>query len=272
MGEIDEDAVADLAAADPDAALVLLAEMAGATDRRLARLAARLAGRIVLDVARSGRATGRGVGRLRSVPAGRDEGDIDLDASVEGLVEARAGGRPVDLDDLRVRTWRRPDTAVCLVVDRSGSMGGRRLAAAAVAAAACALRAPREWATLVFSDRVLAVSSLDRPRPAARVVDDLLRLRGHGTTDLAAALTAAGDQLARATARRRITVVLSDARANTGADPVAAARALDELVWLAPAEDADEARELASATGARLATLAGPSDVARALAAALTGP
>lgn len=271
MGEIDEDAVAELGGTDPDAALTLLAEMVTATDRRLARLAARLAGRLVLEVARTGKAAGRGIGRLRSLPADRGEGDLDLDASVDALVTSRAGGVAPGLDELRVRGWRRPDTAVCLVVDRSGSMGGERLAAAAVAAAACALRAPREWACLVFADRILAVSSLDRPRPAAAVVDDLLRLRGRGTTDLAGALSAAADQLARASARRRITVVLSDCRANAGVDPVPVARTLDELIVLAPADDAVEAGEFAAATGARLAALTGPTDVARALAVTLGG-
>jgi hypothetical protein len=47
---------------------------------------------------------------------------------------------------------------------------------------------------------------------------------------------------------------------------VAAARELDELCIVAPAQDADEARRLADAAGARLATVDGPSDIPRALA------
>jgi hypothetical protein len=52
-------------------------------------------------------------------------------------------------------------------------------------------------------------------------------------------------------------------------DVLGAARALDELCIVAPAADADEARALASSTGARLALVDGPSTVADALAAVL---
>ena len=52
------------------------------------------------------------------------------------------------------------------------------------------------------------------------VVDDLLRLRGQGTTDLAGALTAAARQLDRSRAKRRVTILMSDCRATTGADAI----------------------------------------------------
>jgi cobalamin biosynthesis protein CobT len=51
---------------------------------------------------------------------------------------------------LRVIDWERPDTAVCLVIDRSGSMKGEALASAALAAAAVALRAPAFHAVIAF--------------------------------------------------------------------------------------------------------------------------
>ena len=76
---------------------------------------------------------------------------------------------------------------------------------------------------------------------------------------------AAADQLARSTAKRRITVLLSDCRATAGGDAVPAARRLDELVVLAPADDAEDARDFAAAVGARLATITGPADVPAAL-------
>ena len=50
---------------DADAALSLLAEMAGATDRTLRELARRLAGRLVLDLARTGAPRTKGLGKLR---------------------------------------------------------------------------------------------------------------------------------------------------------------------------------------------------------------
>lgn len=192
-------------------------------------------------------------------------GDLDVEASLEALVEAEARGAAPALEDLRATVWGRSSVALCLLVDRSGSVGGERLATAALAAAAVALRAPEDHSVLAFNDRVLVLSAQDDRRPPGRVVDALLALRGHGTTDLALALDAARRQLARSRAARRVTVLLSDGRATTGPDPLPAARALDELVVLAPAGDSEQARELARGAGARLAELAGPSDVPRAL-------
>ena len=245
--------------------------MAAASDRKLAVLAARLAGRLALDLARAGVSSSGGVGRLESGRAHRCSGDVDIDRSLDALLDAKAAGRPPRLEELWVQRWQRPATAIALVVDRSGSMGGPRLAAAAVAAAACALRAPQEWSALAFGDQVVAVKSADRDRPAAAVVDDVLRLRGYGTTDLAAALEAAQAQLARCTARRRITVLLSDCRATAGGDPVAAARRLDELCVIGPAGDAADAEAFAAAAGARFAAIAGPHSIPDAVAAVLGG-
>ena len=177
VGEIDDDALADLVEEDPDHAMALLAQMRGATDRQLAAMAARIAGRLVLDVAKAGPVQARGVGTMASSPADRVQGDLDLDRSLEGLVHARATGELVDAADLKVRHWTQPATALSLVIDRSGSMSGKRLATAAVAAAACAHRAPVDWSVLAFADRVIAVKSQDDARSSLGVVDDLLRLR-----------------------------------------------------------------------------------------------
>lgn len=266
---MDPAAAAALTRADPDRALSLLADMAAATDPRMAALAARLAGRLVLDLARSGRREGRGPGRLTLDRADRADGDIDLEASLDPLAEARAQGRPPELSDLRVSRWSRPASALAVVVDRSGSMGGKRLAVAAVAAAACAHRAPAEWAVIAFSDQAVEVKSLDQDREVTAVVNDVLGLRGYGTTDLAAALASAAEQLARSQASRRIAVLLSDCRSTAGADPDAAARKLAELAVIAPADDSADAAAWARAVGARFATVDGPRAIPDAVAAVL---
>jgi Mg-chelatase subunit ChlD len=195
-----------------------------------------------------------------------DEGDIDLDASVEPLALARASGAAVDPDDLRVRTWIRPGTALCLLVDRSGSMGGAPLAVAAVAAAAVALRAPMDYSVAAFAADVIIAKGQDDVRPAEHVVTNLLTLRGHGTTDLARALGVARVQLDRSRAARRITILLSDARATVPGDVRGAASALDELWVVAPDGDADDARALAADVGARFTTVTGPASVPEAFA------
>jgi Mg-chelatase subunit ChlD len=270
VGELDEDALGQALSDDPDAALALLADLTSATDPMLRELARRLAGQLFLDVARRGPARPRGSGRIEVRPYRPDGGDLDLDASLEGVVGARAVGSVPGPDELRIRGWVRPRTALCLVVDRSGSMGGAPLATAAVAAAAAAWRAPDDYSVLAFGQDVVVAKGQDAHRPAGDVVSDVLALRGHGTTDVAGALTAAGAQLARSRAGRRITVLLSDCRATVAGDVTRAARALDELCIVAPAGDSDDAAVLAAACGARIVTVGGPVDAARALQAVLT--
>lgn len=266
---LDESALDDLVRENPDEALSLLADLAGATDQQLRRLAGDLAARIAVDVARLGATSRRAVGRPVRASAAVAEGELDLDASLEAIQSSRTGGHPFDPAQLVVSSWQRPDTAVCLLVDRSGSMLGDRLATAAVAAAAVVLRSPSS-AVVAFADRPIVLSSPTNPRPPAAVVNDLLTLRGFGVTDVAGALRAAHELLGRTSATRRLTLLLSDARATAGADPAEWATTVDELVVLAPADDAADAEALAGAAAARCVHIGGPSTVVDALTEAIT--
>lgn len=269
VGELDEAALADQLERDPDDALALLAEMTRATDARLRALARALAARLFLDIARRERPNATGIGRMATVPYRPDRGDIDVDASLDGLLHAKAEGRAVDPDDLAVRAWAKPETAWCLLVDRSGSMHGAPLATAALAASAVAARAEGRYAVLCFGRDVVAPKAMWEVRSDDDVIDRVLALRGHGTTDVAGALLAAGAELRKSSAPRRIAILLSDCRATEPGDVVAAARGLDELVIVAPEGDSIDAAELAAAVGARFATVAGPSSIVAALAGVL---
>ena len=263
VGVLDERAMSRALAEDP-AVFELLAAMTNATDERLRAAAIRLGSSIVLERARGGRVTMRGISRLRSV-RGAADGDLDIDASIEGISAARAQARPVALDDLTTLHWARAQTAFAVVVDRSGSMNGARLAAAATVAAACALRAPREHAVLSFAASVDLIRPLASDIAPGVVAERLLRLRAHGITRLSDALKAAGEQLAPARARRRVVILLSDCRATDDDDTLETARALPELIILAPADDHEQAAQLAGLAGARWAALADPLDAAGTL-------
>ena len=269
MGELDESAFEKAMEEDPDEMLAMLADLTGATDPKLRELARRLAGRLFLDLAKRGPSVPRGTGRLATQRYRPDGGDLDLDASLDAIVTARSGGSAVDPDELRIRAWTTPATAICLLVDRSGSMGGGPLATSAVSASAVAWRAPDDYSVLSFGKDVVAAKSQDQAKSNEAVVDAVLALRGFGTTDVAGALTAAAEQLRRSNAGRKIVVLLSDCRATVPGDSVAAARDLDELVIVAPEGDSEEAEALAQRTGARFTTVAGPSTAVAALSEVL---
>lgn len=265
VGELDEAMVDELMQEKPDEILGLLADLTGATDPKLRALAQRLAGRLMLDMGSRGRTRPRGIGKMVEQPYRPDAGDIDIDASLDAIAESRVGSA-IDPERLRIRGWRKPGTAFCLLLDRSGSMGGEPLATSAVATAAIASRNPDDYSVIAFSKDLIITKSQDVPKSSEKVINDILTLRGHGTTDLAGALKVAQQQLARSRAGRRITILLSDCRATVEGDAVAAAQGLEELIVIAPFEDHDEATVFASQCGARLATVNGPSEIPSVLA------
>ena len=263
VGVLDERAMSRALAEDPGA-FELLAAMTTATDENLRAAAIRLSASIVLERARAGRASMRGISRLRPV-CGATDGDLDIDALIEGVSAARTQARPVTAEDLTTVQWAKAHTAFAVVVDRSGSMSGARLAAAAMVAAACALRAPQEHAVLSFAGSVEVIRPLVSDVAPAVVAERLLRVRGHGVTRLAVALKAAGEQLAPAQARRRVVILLSDCRSTDDDDTLEMARALTELIILAPADDYEQAAHLAALAGARWSVIAHPLDAATVL-------
>lgn len=249
--------MAEALAEDPDDALALLMQMRRATDAALRRRVSALVPRLILDRARVGTRSGSGAARLQVVRADLG-GDIDLDASIEEITVALGQRRAPAVDELRSRHWRKPSSAVCLLLDRSGSMEGSRLVTAAMAAAACALRAEQtgtELAVIAFDRRCEVLLDIGAASTPAAVVDRVLGLRGHGVTSLDAACRAARSQLDRARAPRRIVVLLSDCRVTDDVDPLPAARAIDELRIIAPASDDAEARAFGARVGARVGAL-----------------
>jgi MoxR-like ATPase len=264
VGELDEEAFAGLMAEDPDAAAALLADMALATDRDLRAAARRLACRVFLAVGRVGRARTRGTRRL--VHARHAEGDLDLDRTLDRW----SGSWPPATDELVTRRWTGARRAVCLVVDSSGSMNGLAVAIASVAAAGVVLAADDrlETSVLSFSGRVEVLQRQGQRRAAEDLVGQLVGLRGHGMTDLAAALRGARRQLHEAVADERVVVLLSDCLHTTGDAPETALAGIDRLHVLCPLPTPEAevaARSLAARGGGTAELVRTITDVGPAL-------
>ena len=191
-GTIDEDELAQLLARDPDAAARLLADLTRATDAQLRAAARRLAARVFVQLAAVGQHKSRGVRRLGSGRSG--DGDLDLEQTIGRM----SGSWPPASDEIATRDWRARQRSVCLLVDASGSMSGLALAMAAVAAAGVVLAGDGRLqpGVLAFGGRVTVLQARGARRSPQDVIGDLIALRGHGLTDLAAALRAAAAQLA----------------------------------------------------------------------------
>jgi magnesium chelatase subunit D len=244
VGQLDEDAFAQLLAADPDATVTFLADLTRATDRDLRAAAQRLAARVFFRLGRAGQKPVRGTRRLG---AGRTEGDLDLDRTLDRW----SPPWPPEAGDLVTRSWRAHRRALCLLIDSSGSMSGHAVAMAAVAAASVVFAADGRLAPaiLAFSGGVTVLQAQGTRRTPGELVDDLVALRGHGMTDLAAALHTAAAQLASAAAEERVAVLLSDCLPTAGGDPALALAGISRLHVLCPLPTAES--ELAAAALAR---------------------
>jgi MoxR-like ATPase len=234
VGKVDDDALTDEMRRDADAAVALLADMAVATDPDLRADARRLAGRLLPPLGRIGKPQRRGTRRLVA-RAGATDGDIDL----ERTLEHNGGMPPSRADHLVARQFAAAPRAVCLLVDRSGSMSGHAVALAAVAAAAVVQASSDRLhcGVIAFATETMVLRDPRDEVPSERVIDDLLSLRGHGTTDLARALRAAARQLEHVPPGGRTAVLMSDCLHTKGADPLGPAGTLDGLHVLGTSTD-----------------------------------
>jgi magnesium chelatase subunit D len=238
VGSVDDDALTDEMRRDADAAVALLADMAVATDPALRADARRLAGRLLPPLGRVlgrvGKPRRRGTRRLVA-RAGASDGDIDIERTLE-----RNGGMPPRrADQLVARQFAAAPRAVCLLVDRSGSMSGHAVALAAVAAAAVVQASSHRLhcGVIAFATETMVLRDPRDEVPSERVIDDLLSLRGHGTTDLARALRAAAAQLEHIPPGGRTALLMSDCLHTKGADPLGPAGTLDGLHVLGTSTD-----------------------------------
>jgi len=214
----------------------MLADLAVATDPALRREARRLAGQLLPPLGRVGQPRRRGTRRMVARPGALD-GDLDLDRTLERSPDLRCQ----DPRDLVARQFAAAPRAMCLLVDRSGSMSGHAVALAAVAAAAvlsaCGDRL--RCSVIAFASEPLILLDRHTPRSSAAVVDDLLSLRGHGTTDIARALRVAAEQLDQVPSGGRTALLMSDALPTAGADPLLALGGLDCLHVLGASTEPD---------------------------------
>ena len=262
-GQLDQQALADLASRDPDAAARLLAALGRAFDPALRATARLLATRLPVGTPRAGVPDRPGTRRMVTR---RDEtgSDIDLDATLAAR-GAEPRWRP---EHVHTRGWRSTGRACVLLVDASGSVAGDELAVAVLTASALAqrMRPEDELAVVAFWSQAVVLRPLSADPRVDVVVGRLFDLRGGGTTDLDLGLRTAGAQLAGTRAAARDVVLLSDGVPTDSPDPLPAAAALARagahLHVLSLSEEPESVAycaALAAAGGGRVAPLLRPT-------------
>jgi Mg-chelatase subunit ChlD len=237
----------------------------GAPDQETIRRARQIAARLAVPRPRRDVTARRGAGELASVRYRGGSDDIDLDATLEALVE-----HPVpEEDDIVVRERVRTRRSVVLAVDVSGSMRGERVRTAAATVGALAAELERDdLAVIAFWSDAAVLARLGQRVPAGRLLDTLLRIPARGLTNISFPLQVARRQLASIPARDARVLLLSDCVHNAGPDPRLAAAGLprlDVLLDTSGEHDTDLARDLARLGHGRLAVMRGYRDAAPAI-------
>jgi hypothetical protein len=110
---------------------------------------------------------------------------------------------------------------------------------------------------LAFSGQVTVLQPPGTRQQPEPIVGRLLGLRGHGLTDVAAALRSAAGLLAAGPSAERCTVLLSDCLSTAGGDPAAALAGIDRLDVLCPLPAGTDPDPGSLAAAQRLARLGG---------------
>jgi uncharacterized protein with von Willebrand factor type A (vWA) domain len=207
----------------------------------------------------------RGSGKLISVRYRGGSDDIDLDRTIDQLVEHPV---PED-DDIVVREQVRTRRSVLLLVDVSGSMRGERARTAAATVGALGAELVRDdLGVIAFWSDAVVLAHLGQRVPPQRLLDAMLRVPAKGLTNVAFPLEAAARELFRVPARDARVVLLSDCVHNAGPDPrpyAARLPRLDVLLDTSAENDPELARDLARLGRGRLARAHTYRDVAPAV-------
>ena len=233
-------------------------------DPQTLRRARQIAARLSVPRPRRDVLARRGAGELASVRYRGGSDDIDMDSTIENLMD-----HPVPEDhDIVVRERLRTRRSVVLAVDVSGSMRGERVRTAAATVGALAAELSRDdLAVIAFWSDAAVLARLGQPVPAPVLLDALLRIPARGLTNISFPLQTARRLLAAIPARDARVLLLSDCVHNAGPDPRLAAAGLarlDVLLDTSGEHDLDLARDLARLGRGQLAVIRGYRDVAPA--------
>jgi Mg-chelatase subunit ChlD len=239
-------------------------------DPETLRRARQIAGRLAVPRPRRDVTARRGVGELTSVRYRGGSDDIDLDRTIDELVE-----HPVpEEDDIIVREQIRTRRSVVLLVDVSGSMRGERVRTAAATVGALAAELARDdLAVIAFWSDAAVLAHLGRRVAPQHLLDTLMRIPAKGLTNVAFPLEAAAKELNRVPARDARAILLSDCVHNAGPDPhpyAARLARLDVMLDASGENDPDMAVDLARLGRGRLVRITTYRDVAPAVSTLFT--
>lgn len=150
--------------------------------------------------------------RSRPFRGGDDLDSLDIESTLDAIISSGKSLDQVTEEDLYVPITARGKAAMGVLIDISGSMGGRELANCAIAVVMLLGRlAEQEVAIALFESDTHVVKSFDNGRDLDSVSDEILDLRATGGTRVDRALEWMADQFDKVPeAELRLMFLLSD--------------------------------------------------------------
>ncbi len=193
-------------------------------DEDLKEVAKRYASRLIIKIATKIANLGVKSGELHPVADHLASDEIEIDQTLERIVE-----RPTEtIEDNLVVLARKPERKGCVVIlDHSSSMQGVKVAIAALAAATIALHFKENYGVVAFSTRAALLKRINQTTSPTRVAEDVLSLDAKGYTNIREALQVALGEVR--SYDKRIGILLTDGDWTYGGDPLQIARLFDRL-------------------------------------------
>ena len=251
---------------EKDDPLQILGQMASFFDRSdLRALARRLAIELIVRQARRNVGTRSGRGKLTSAPYTGQATELDLERTLEILIDKPQ----VTEQDLFIWERRRRQRSYALMLDISGSMKGAKIFYAALALAAVAVRVQKDpFAVIAFWRDAAMLKQLREAVRLETLLDQLLSLSGRGLTNLELGLRAGLDELDQAVTQERIGILFSDGLQTAGnpAGPLAASFPTLHVVGTGESEESiASCRQLARLGNGRCAIVARAGGISQAV-------
>lgn len=194
-------------------------------DEQLREAAKRYASRLILKIAKEVANLGVKSGSLQPVGDHLASDEIEIDLTLERIVE-----RPTEsIEDNLVVLARRPEEreACVVMLDHSSSMQGFKVAIAALTAATIALHYKENYAVVAFNTRAFSLKRIARPFAPSRVAQEVLSLEARGLTNIREALELALEEIRFYDSK--IGILLTDGNWTYGGDPIDVARRFNRL-------------------------------------------
>ncbi|MFQ5595070.1 MAG: AAA family ATPase [Anaerolineae bacterium] len=193
-------------------------------DPELQEIARRYASRLIVQMASKIAGLGVKSGRLRQMQAGFESDEIEVDATLERMIDYPT--KP--LEENLVVLARPPEQKACVVMlDHSNSMTGTKIAMAALTAAVIALHFRQNYGVVAFSTRAWTLKRLSMRKSPTQIAGEILSLQAHGYTNIRAALEMGIGEIRNAD--KKIGILITDGDWTYGGDPFQAARLFDSL-------------------------------------------